>query len=107
MSGDGPLLAAAAHYKANDRRAQNPTSASRKGTTMDQPHEIRDTNCFKRAQSRGQETFTIVEQDATGPGTILDWIDRNFATAPDAKLRDAFETALRWRSSKCNKKMPD
>ena len=69
--------------------------------------ETRDAQCFKRAQNRKQGTFTLVEQDATAPGTILDWINRNFATAPPQKLRDAFDTALQWRDSALTKKMPD
>lgn len=67
----------------------------------------RDVNCYEKARARGQLTFTVVEQDLTAPGTILDWIDRNFETAPIPKLRDAFETALAMRASTIQKKNPD
>lgn len=69
--------------------------------------ETADARVFERAAKRQQGTFTLVEQDASAPGTILDWINRNFATAPDDKLREAFDTALRWRRSKLPKKNAD
>lgn len=74
---------------------------------MYQINETKDAACFIRAQQRGQGTFTLVEQDRTAPAVVLDWIARNFATAPANKLRDAFETALRWRDSNVAKKTAD
>ncbi len=56
-----------------------------------------DTKVYAKARNRGQETFTLVEQDRTSPRTILFWIGENFETAPPEKLRDAFERALRMR----------
>ncbi len=56
-----------------------------------------DTKVYAKAKNRGQETFTLVEQDRTSPRTILFWIGENFETAPPEKLRDAFERALRMR----------
>ncbi len=56
-----------------------------------------DTKVYAKAKNRGQETFTLVAQDRTGPRTILFWIGENFETAPPEKLRDAFERALRMR----------
>jgi hypothetical protein len=56
-----------------------------------------DTACFEKARTRGQQTFTLVAQDLTGPATIAEWIKLNIETAPAPKLRDALEDALRMR----------
>lgn len=66
----------------------------REGIAME---EDEDTGCHARAKQRGQQTFTLVEQDRTSPRTILFWIGENFETASQEKLRDAFEMALRMR----------
>jgi hypothetical protein len=68
--------------------------------------ETPDAQCFTKAVNRGEQTFTLVEHDSTAPGTILDWINRNFATASAEKLRTAFATALRWRDSEVTKRTP-
>ena len=68
--------------------------------------ETKDATCFQRAQSRGQETFTLVEQDATAVKTIAHWISLNIETAPADKLRAALEDCIRWRDFP-NKKNAD
>lgn len=65
-----------------------------------------DTAIHARAKNRGQETFTLVEQDITAVQIIAYWIMLNINQAPEAKLRDALEKCLRMRNWK-NKKVPD
>lgn len=57
----------------------------------------RDTAIHARAKTRGQRTFTLVEQDASAVDTIAYWILRNIHTAPPAKLHDALETCILMR----------
>ncbi len=61
------------------------------------PEPDRDAECFHKARSRGQRTFTLVEQDFSSPKTILYWILLNFDTLSDEKATDAFEDALAMR----------
>ena len=56
-----------------------------------------DTGCFERAKRRGQATFTLVEQDASSPVVIVEWIKQNVMTAPAAKLRKALDAAIEMR----------
>lgn len=56
-----------------------------------------ERDCFEKAKARGQTTFTLVAQDPTAPAVIADWIKYNMETAPEEKLRDALEAALRMR----------
>jgi hypothetical protein len=72
-------------------------------TPISQP---RDWQCFEKAIMRGQQTFTLVAQDITAARTIMFWLMENIETAPDEKLRDAFEDALRMRHYG-NRKYPD
>lgn len=64
---------------------------------MFQANETPDAKCFTRAQSRGQKTFTLVEQDASAVKTIAHWIYLNIETAPADKLRAALEDCIEWR----------
>ena len=41
--------------------------------------------------------FVLRAQDCSSPSSVLHWISENFETCPDAKLREAFEQALRMR----------
>ena len=65
-----------------------------------------DTNCHAKAKRRGQQTFTLVEQDASAVKTIAHWIYLNIETSPEAKLRKALEDCLSMRNF-INKKNPD
>ncbi len=67
----------------------------------------RDENCYTKAKSKGELTFTLREQDQTAPATIVDWIRRNWYTAPATLLYDAFMDALAMRESAVVKKHPD
>jgi len=64
-----------------------------------------DTNCHVRAKQRGQETFTLVEQDITAVRTIAHWIYENIEQASEEKLRTALEACLRMRKFP-NRKIP-
>ena len=77
------------------------------GMTAKDINRFRDNKCFKKAQAAGETTFTVRERDYSAPQTILAWIGLNFATAPRAKLIDAFERALYIRDSPRPKKVAD
>lgn len=66
-----------------------------------------DNECHRKAISRGQQTFTLVEQDQTSAKTVLAWIWLNWDTAPVSKLRDAFEDAICFKCSPIQKKAAD
>lgn len=66
--------------------------------------ETDDAKVFARAINRGQDTFTLVQQDESAAGTICDWIGRNIETAPPAKLHDALDAAIRYRDFAKRKK---
>jgi hypothetical protein len=53
-----------------------------------------------------EEIFVLRGQDLTSPRVVLNWIALNFETAPEAKLRDAFEVALAMRRTP-NRKAAD
>lgn len=57
-----------------------------------------DTRCFAKAQSRGDETFTLVGQDRSSPRTICFWIMENIETCPAPKLLQALYDAILMRS---------
>jgi len=56
-----------------------------------------DYECMKKAQQRGDETFTLVGQDRSSPRTICFWILENIETAPPQKLVAALNDAIRMR----------
>lgn len=66
---------------------------------MDQTEKAKqmDKDCFKRATTRGQQTFTLVAQDRSAPRVICEWIKENIETAPKEKLVDALLDAIAMR----------
>lgn len=62
-----------------------------------------DKKCFEKAQAKGQQTFTLVEQDLSAPRTICFWIMENIETAPVGKLIDALQDALAMRAASVRK----
>ena len=70
-----------------------------------------ENECHRKAVERGQQTFTVVEQDITAPLTILKWIELQIVMqgnkAPAGKLRDAFEDVLSMLYSDIEKKYAD
>jgi hypothetical protein len=77
------------------------------GMTLRDEARARDQRCFEKARAAGEITFTVREQDASAPLTIMRWIELNFHTAPRAKLLEAFESALNMRDSALPKKAAD
>jgi len=57
-----------------------------------------DEMCARKAAERGQDTFTLVEQDRSTPKTICFWIMENIETCPPQKLVAALNDAIRMRS---------
>ena len=52
--------------------------------------------CYDKA-GKDEELFVLRAQDESSPEIVMEWIKRNFKTASDAKLRDAFDCALRMK----------
>lgn len=59
--------------------------------------------CYEKAKARGDETFTLVGQDLSSPRVICEWLKENIDKAPERKLREAFECALRMRTTRMRK----
>ena len=76
---------------------ENPTEEDR------QRHTKQDRKCQEKAAARGQQTFTLVEQDISSPSVIAYWILKNIETAPALKLHDALEAAILMRDAKVRK----
>lgn len=51
------------------------------------------SKCLQNAKDN-EPVFVLRGQDDSSPAVVLDWIQRNFESCPDDKLRDAFECAL-------------
>lgn len=67
------------------------------GRSSESPGRLSDEECFRRAKSRGQSTFTVVAQDASAPAVICEWIKLNIYTCPPAKLFEALSRAIQMR----------
>lgn len=65
-----------------------------------------DYECAKKAEARGDKTFTLVGQDRSSPRTICFWIMENIETAPPQKLVAALYDAIRMRGQ-ANRKNAD
>jgi hypothetical protein len=65
-----------------------------------------DNRCFRKAQERGDETFTLVGQDQSSPKVVCEWIKENIDTAPVSKLEEALYCAIEMRNAK-NRKVAD
>lgn len=58
------------------------------------------SNNYSLNQARPDEIiFVLKETDETAPWIILEWIRENIHTAPEDKLRSAFEQALAMRKA--------
>jgi hypothetical protein len=57
----------------------------------------RDRDCFAKAVSRDQLTFTVVEQDMSSSKVICEWIKENIETCPAEKLEHALAVAIKMR----------
>lgn len=65
-----------------------------------------DTTCHAKAKARGQQTFTLVAQDASAVKTIAHWIYLNIETCPAEKLHQAIDDCVAMRDFP-NKKNAD
>ena len=59
---------------------------------------LSDDRCRARADELGAERFTIHAQDFSAPKIVCQWIAENIETAPNHKLREALECALKMRA---------
>jgi hypothetical protein len=59
------------------------------------PPQTKSTNETLKKVYDNEEIFILRALDETTPVIILDWIRENFYTAPEDKLRSAFEAAFR------------
>lgn len=53
--------------------------------------------CYDKA-APNEELFVLRAQDESSPEIVLEWVRRNFKTAPNEKLRDAFECAIKMKA---------
>lgn len=56
-----------------------------------------EDRCLSRADELEVERFTLHAQDFSAPTVVVEWIKQNIETAPERKLRDALDCALRMR----------
>lgn len=56
-----------------------------------------DCECYAKALTRGDSTFTLVGQDKSAAHLVCLWIAENIETCPAPKLLDALETAISMR----------
>ena len=68
--------------------------------------EMTDMNSTLRKADDDEMLFILRAQDKTAPKVILHWIAKNFETASENKLRDAFNCALQMKEHKF-RKLPD
>lgn len=67
-----------------------------------------DNRCYEKARSRGQRTFTLVEQDVMAPCIIGEWIVYGILQGVSReKLHAALDDACNMRDSAVVKKVPD
>jgi hypothetical protein len=66
--------------------------------------EDSDVACFTKAKKRGEQTFTLVQQDKSSAKTICFWIMENIETAPKHKLLEALDDAIKFRDFNPNRK---
>jgi hypothetical protein len=59
--------------------------------------DLSDNECFRKAQARGDVTFTVVGQDVTSASVVCEWIRQNIYTCPEDKLYEALKRAIAMR----------
>ncbi|HEX8838187.1 MAG TPA: hypothetical protein VF748_14695 [Candidatus Acidoferrum sp.] len=64
---------------------------------QDNTRDLSDATTFRKAVMRGDNTFTLVGQDRSGPTVICEWIKQNIETAPQDKLFEALARAIAMR----------
>lgn len=61
--------------------------------------DLSDNECFRKAQARGDVTFTVVGQDRSAPRVICEWIKENIESCPEDKLFEALRRAIVMRET--------
>lgn len=64
-----------------------------------------EDSTFNKANN-DEMLFVLRAQDVTAPLAVIKWIEINFLNCNDAKLREAFECALKMKKHN-NRKSPD
>jgi hypothetical protein len=59
--------------------------------------DLSDNECFRKAQLRGDVTFTVVGQDVSSATIVCEWIKNNIYTCPEDKLHEALKRAIAMR----------
>ena len=59
--------------------------------------DFSDNECFRKAQVRGDVTFTVVGQDMSSARVVCEWIKENIFTCPEDKLYEALKRAIAMR----------
>jgi hypothetical protein len=65
--------------------------------------DLSDNECFRKAQERGDVTFTVVGQDRSSPRVICEWIKENIETCSEDKLHEALNRAISMRNKQYRK----
>lgn len=71
-----------------------PTNAEQRKRALEM-----DADCYQKARAKGEQTFTVREQDNSAPEVICFWIQRNIRTASKQKLVDALLDAIVMRDN--------
>ena len=69
---------------------------------MRKADELTKQGCLNKAAD-DEMLFVLRAQDRTAPHVVLHWISKNFQTAPEEKLREAFECALEMEKFRVHK----
>lgn len=74
---------------------------------MTKENELKQSaeGCLAKAKN-DEMLFILRAQDKSAPKVVLHWIAKNFDTAPEEKLREAFECAIQMKKYS-NKKIAD
>lgn len=59
--------------------------------------DLSDNECYRKAQVRGDITFTVVGQDLSSAYVVCEWIKQNIYTCPEDKLHEALKRAIAMR----------
>lgn len=69
---------------------------------MRKQDELTKQGCLNKAAD-DEMLFVLRAQDITAPKVILNWIEQNFHTCSEEKLREAFECAIEMKKFKRTK----
>lgn len=72
---------------------------------MKKKDELMQQGCLNKAAD-DEMLFVLRAQDKSAPKVVLHWIAKNFDTASEEKIREAFECAIEMKKYP-NKKNPD